>query len=99
MFAEHCDKGTYCTDNGCCPDGKSLEECGAKESLATVPPPPATKEPSESTSRPQAPTATTAPATVTTAVPPVVTAGAVGRNTEVGALAAIGGLAALLLAV
>ncbi|KAL5603701.1 hypothetical protein FOVSG1_006451 [Fusarium oxysporum f. sp. vasinfectum] len=97
MEVTHCDKGTYCTDNGCCPEGKSLEECNAKESLATVPPPAATKQPNEPTNHPQAPTASTAPATVTTPLAPVVTAG-VGQNTEVGALAAIGGMAALLLA-
>ncbi|KAB5511598.1 hypothetical protein GE09DRAFT_1269848, partial [Coniochaeta sp. 2T2.1] len=55
----------------------------------------------ESTSATQAPAAPTTPASnVTTAspVPPIVTAGA-GKNLEAGALAAIGGLASLLLAV
>ncbi|PNP59925.1 hypothetical protein FNYG_14747 [Fusarium nygamai] len=94
---EYCHAGSYCTNAGCCPDGKSLEECGATATLSTIPPPAATKQSSESTSRLQASTAPTAPAIVTTSLPPVVTAGA-RKNTEVGALAAIGAIAALLLA-
>ncbi|KAI3573981.1 hypothetical protein IWW34DRAFT_634398 [Fusarium oxysporum f. sp. albedinis] len=94
---EYCPAGFYCTNARCCQDGKSLEECGATATVSIIPPAAATKQPSESVSRSQAPTATTAPATVATPIPPVVTAG-VGKNTEVGALAAIGGMAALLLA-
>ncbi|KAF5697875.1 hypothetical protein FMUND_15268 [Fusarium mundagurra] len=93
----HCSRGYYCTNAGCCPDGESLEECRATATLSTIPPPAATKKPSGSTSHPQASAASTAPATVITPLPPVVTAGA-GKNTEVGALAAIGDIAALLLA-
>lgn len=35
---EYCDAGTYCTDSGCCPNGSSLEECGASKSLSVIPP-------------------------------------------------------------
>ncbi|WEW61812.1 hypothetical protein PRK78_007308 [Emydomyces testavorans] len=35
---EYCPKGTYCTDGGCCPNGKTLEECGATHSLSVIPP-------------------------------------------------------------
>ncbi|KAH7127490.1 Prp 4 [Dactylonectria macrodidyma] len=35
----YCAKGYYCVDVGCCPDGSSLEECGATKTLSVVPPP------------------------------------------------------------
>lgn len=97
MSIEYCDAGTYCTNKGCCKNGQSLEECGATQTLSVIPPPAATKESSESTSHPQAPTAPTVSATITTPVPSVVTAGA-GKNAEVGVLAAVGGLGAVLMA-
>ncbi|KAH7117408.1 Prp 4 [Dactylonectria macrodidyma] len=101
-----CDKGWYCATTesgpGCCKNGISLEQCGATATLPTVPLPVSTQGPSTSTISPQAPkssaTVTTSLASViTTSLASVVTAGA-GKNTEVGASAAIGGVAALLLA-
>ncbi|KAH6673658.1 Prp 4 [Halenospora varia] len=35
----YCPVNQYCTDSGCCPIGKTLAECGAKVTLATIAPP------------------------------------------------------------
>lgn len=36
---KYCPVGSYCTDTTCCPDGASLEECGATTILDVIPPP------------------------------------------------------------
>ncbi|KAK0895125.1 hypothetical protein LTR57_023169, partial [Friedmanniomyces endolithicus] len=38
----YCQAGYYCVDNGCCPNGSSLAECGASATVATVAPPAST---------------------------------------------------------
>lgn len=35
----YCAEGYYCVDVGCCPNGSSLEECGATKTLSVIPPP------------------------------------------------------------
>ncbi len=34
-----CEIGSYCTDNACCADGKTLAECGATKRLGVIPAP------------------------------------------------------------
>ncbi|KAK0261656.1 hypothetical protein LTR91_006588 [Friedmanniomyces endolithicus] len=38
----YCQAGYYCVDNGCCPNGSSLADCGASATVATVAPPAST---------------------------------------------------------
>ncbi|KAK0947421.1 hypothetical protein LTR48_001796 [Friedmanniomyces endolithicus] len=38
----YCQAGYYCVDNGCCPNGSSLAECGASATVVTVAPPAST---------------------------------------------------------
>ncbi|KAH8656230.1 hypothetical protein BGZ60DRAFT_532540 [Tricladium varicosporioides] len=44
----YCLVNEYCTDGGCCPIGKTLAECGAKATLATIAPPATTSSASSS---------------------------------------------------
>ncbi|KAK0315783.1 hypothetical protein LTR01_001083 [Friedmanniomyces endolithicus] len=64
----YCQAGYYCVDNGCCPNGSSLADCGASAAVATVAPPASTSSAvssSSSTSTIMSTTSTSTPAPTT----------------------------------
>jgi hypothetical protein len=63
ILVDYCPEGQYCTDNGCCPEGTTLAECGATVSLSVIPPS------ADTTSVPVAASSSVAAATTTTTSP------------------------------
>jgi len=83
----YCPAEYYCVDNGCCPNGSSLADCGASATVATIAPPISTSPPSTSLTAGTSPLAPTTPAGLTP-VPYANTTFTKGKTSAAGTTAA-----------